>query len=144
MVMKAGDILFVRGEGLVSNMVRLIDKGEFSHVCIAVSETHILEAQYFTESRITNIYFDDFEIVDLGLNDQKNKLLEIAIDLTGKGYDFLHALSYLFNLKYNNPDTLICTEVVAQMLFRLGLIDNLQIYENMKPNELYRKLKGVV
>jgi hypothetical protein len=77
-------------------------------------------------------------------DEEKNKALEIAINLTGKWYDYFHALGYLFNSKYNNPNTLICTEVVGQMLFRLGLIDNLESYENMKPNELYRKLKGVI
>jgi hypothetical protein len=144
MVMKAGDILFVRGEGIVSNLVRMFDKGEFSHVCLAVSNTHILEAQYNSYSRIIPIYFDDYEIIDLGLDNQKTRLLEVAINLTGKKYDYFHALAYLFNLKYNNPNTLICTEVIAQILFQLGLIDSLKFYENLKPNELYRKLKGEI
>jgi hypothetical protein len=143
--MKAGDILFVRGEGIVSNLVRMFDKGEFSHTAIALSNDHILEAQYYTRSRITKIYFDDYEIVDLGLTDeQRNESLKIAIDLTGEGYDYLQILGYLIKEKFNNPNNFICSEIVVKFLFQLGLVDDLDKYKYLKPNELYRKLKGVI
>lgn len=136
--MKAGDILFVRGHSLVSKAVRLFDKGEFTHVAIALSDTHILEAQYFTKTRITPIYFDDYEIVDLGINE--DELLRLGVNLTGKWYDYKQIIGYMFKHRSNNPNHLICSELVATVLFGLGIVDDYSKVKDLTPNQLYRFL----
>lgn len=59
-MMRAGDIIFVRGDSIISTAIKLLDKGKFTHVAMAVSLTHILEAQYFATVRITPFYFKDY------------------------------------------------------------------------------------
>lgn len=141
--MKAGDIVFVRGHSPLSFLVRLIDKGEFSHVAIAVSETEVLEAEWFTKSRITPFYFTDYEIVDLGLTDEERKqVTDLAPKLVGKWYDYLQIIGYLFKGNFNNPNNLICSEMIAIILCDLRKITNYSTVANIKPNELYRLLKG--
>lgn len=140
--MKAGDIVFVRGKTLISKLVRIFDKGEFSHVAIAVSETHILEAQYFIRSRITPVYFNDFKIVPLELTEiERIELIKLAISLVGKWYDYAQILGYLLNKEINNSNYYICSEMIANILFKLGKIENFSEVMNLKPNELYKFLK---
>jgi len=136
--MKAGDILFVRGDSLLSSAIRLFDKGEFTHVAVAVSETHILEAQYFTKTRITPIYFEDYEIVRLDLPEYE--VLKISIQLVGKWYDYLQIVGYMLDKKTNNPNQMICSELVATVLYQLGEIEDYNKVKDLTPNELYQYL----
>ncbi len=139
--METGDLIFVRGDSLVSKAVRFFDKGEFSHVAIALSDSHILEAQYFTKSRITPMYFSDYEIMKIPLTEnEQHEALEIGVDLVGKWYDYLQIIGYVLNSNFNNPRQLICSEMIALFLFRLGKINNYEEYAYLKPNELYSKL----
>jgi hypothetical protein len=139
--MKAGDIIFVRGNSLLSRIIRFFDKGEFSHVAIAVSETEVLEAQYFTKSRITPFYFTDYEIVDLGLSDaERKKVDELGPVLVGRWYDYIQVISYLFKHPFNNPNHLICSELVAIILSEIDRAEYSEVI-NLTPNELYRYLR---
>lgn len=140
--MQIGDILFVRGKSPISKVIKLVDKGEFSHVSIAVSETHILEAQYFTKSRITPIYFDDYEIIRLDLTERERiDVLKLAINLVGKWYDYIQILGYVLKHRINNPNSLICSELVANLLYSLGKVSDSNELRNATPNELYYLLK---
>lgn len=140
--MRAGDIIFVRGRNLFSTAVRYFDPGEFSHVAIAVSETHILEAQWFTKSRITPFYFNDYEIFDLNLTPEEREfVVHNGIALTGKWYDYRQILSIVLRNPKNNPNFLICSEMVASLLGALGKFPYEEIID-LNPNQLYQKLKG--
>ena len=139
--MKPGDIVFVRGKGPISRIIRFYDKGDFSHVAIAVSRTHILEAQYYTKSRIYPFYFDDYEILRLDFTDEeRQEVIKMGIQLCGKWYDYSQILGYLLNKPRNNPNNLICSEMVATILSELGKLPASAVI-NLKPNELYNLLK---
>jgi cell wall-associated NlpC family hydrolase len=147
--MKAGDIVFVRGNSPLSHLIQFLDKGEFSHVAIAVSNNEILEAQYFTKSRITPFYFKDYEIIDLGLLDShRNRVEEISESLEGKIYDYFQVFLYFIRavlyreLKiYHNPNYILCSELIDIILTEIGIIPKDQFLGNVTPNELYRYLK---
>jgi hypothetical protein len=136
--MKAGDIVFVRGKTPISTIVRWFDEGDFSHVAVAVSPTHIIEAEYRTKIRISKMEYDDYEIVPLELSDlQRDILVHLAIQLVGIMYDFLSIIGIIFNKRWNLPQAKICTEVVVALLLGIGYLDK-EIF--LKPNELYRFL----
>jgi hypothetical protein len=147
--MKSGDIIFVRDNSLISKLIRLIDHGKFSHVAIAVSDSDILEAQYNTKTRITPFYFTDYEIVDLGLSDEKMKrVAELAPKLVGYKYDFLEIVTIfvrnVFDRKFrifNSPKAYICSELVEFVLSDIGVIPKDKDLRNITPNELYDYLK---
>jgi hypothetical protein len=147
--MQVGDIIFVRGKTLISNLIRYFDPGDFSHIAICISPTHVLESQRFVNTRITPFYFSDYEIIDLGLNDeQKEKVVHMGIDLVGKQYDYIQLLQYVFDdfgwkLNLNNPNNLICSELVGNLLRTVGRLPKDERTSNMSPNELYRYLKGI-
>lgn len=152
--MKAGDIIFVKGNPPLANLVRWFDKGEFSHVGIAVSETHILEADWYIRTRIREMNYENYEVVDLGLNDeQRDELVHAGIDMIGKWYDYPQILWYVLKRfaivkgtanKFNSPNNLICSELIFYLLFVVGMIDtNDEINNDVTPNQLYRMIQSL-
>lgn len=148
--MQAGDVVFFRPSGWLSRLVAKIDGGEFSHVAIAVSETHIAEAQYYTRSQITPLYGRDVFIMDLGLTEeQRHKLTHDAIAVTGKWYDFKLIVHYFITnaLKmkpkaiWNSKNSLICSELVAGLLIEVNYIQAEGLTgKNISPRELFEHL----
>lgn len=150
--MQAGDVVFVRPSGLLSKLVAKIDGGPFSHVAMALNDTHIAEAQYFTKSRITPAYAHDVMIMDLGLSaQQRYEIQQNAITMTGRWYDFRLIVHYFYtnvlkwNAKaiWNSQNNLICSELVAGLLLSVdyegaeGLRD-----KNITPRELFEHLSA--
>ena len=139
--MQAGDIIFVKGRTPMSALIRLFDPGEFSHVAMAVSKTHILEAQYGTRTRIVPFRFkmEDCKIIDLGLPPKDRRTIETnSIYYVGKKYDYLQAIYLGFKKGYDNTNNMICTEVIHELLKESGYMC---CPHDMTPNELYRFFK---
>ncbi|MDR4281821.1 hypothetical protein FO523_22500, partial [Bacillus subtilis KCTC 1028 = ATCC 6051a] len=96
-----------------------------------------------------------YEILDLGLSsEQQEKVVEISKAYIGKKYDYAQIFGYiiknLFHLKgkilFNNPNNLICSELVFNVLDHLGITNDLGITGEVRgidltPNELYDLLK---
>lgn len=148
--MRTGDIVFVRGKTWVSKIIRFFDKGEFTHVAIAVSPHTVIEVERFTRARISPIHYEDYEIVSLGLNIfQQKTIRNHAKTLVGKHYDYWQILGELledlFNLKgrnrFNNPNKYICSELVGELLTAAGILQDSQEVRDFTPNELYEAVK---
>lgn len=138
--MKAGDIIFVRGNSLISKLVRLFDNGRFSHVAIAVSETQVIETNWNMRSKIVDFHYKDYEIVTLDLTEsQRRHVPFIANKYTGRLYDYLQVISYIFNSRLNNPRHLICSELVYNILSEVGYVKDDSL-RDATPNELYTVL----
>lgn len=153
-MIKTGDIIFVRGTSIISKIIRFFDKGRFSHACIAISNTHILEAQYLKKVSIKPFYYGkkQIEIIDLGMNEeQKRKVISIGLSLTGTWYDYPQLIYYVFKKLFklegrnflNNPNNLICSELINQILLTTGYIKSNEKVEDLTPNQLYNFLKNV-
>jgi hypothetical protein len=144
--MRAGDLVFVRGDSWVSPIITWFDEGEFSHVAIAVSDTEVLEAQRFTKSRIVPMTYANYEIVSLPLNEAERTLLsDKAKELEGYGYDYLQIVWYMvrkfFSHKgkspWNDPKKVICSEIVSRLLYAIGWLEESDTLYERTPNELY-------
>lgn len=136
--MKSGDIIFVRGHSPISSAIKYFDRGEFSHVCMAVSSTHIIEAEYGMKSSIVPYHYKDVKIISLQLDSDKiEQLVKAAIELTGKRYDYIQILGYVFSEKWGSPNKLICSELVYELLKVIGIDAGSRFIE---PNELYTLL----
>jgi hypothetical protein len=150
--MKCGNIVFVRGSSLLSKIIEHFD-GKFSHVFLCLSDNAILEAQYRTKSSIVPFHYqnDEYEVIDLNLKrSQKTRIQELALTLVGKEYDYIQILSYLIrdtidrHFKIiNNPNNLICSEVIEIVLQDIGIIPSDKKLRDMTPNELFRYLKSL-
>lgn len=142
--MRAGDLVFVRGHSPLSRLILLFDKGKWSHCAVAVSDTEIIEAQYFTKVKISKLEkYTDYEVVPMFLSpEEQDKLIAIAKTLEGRWYDYkqiaYYVLRNIFKLDkepfWNNPNALICSELVF-ILF--SAIDRIYGDAYVTPNELY-------
>lgn len=151
--MKTGDIIFVKGNSPISWLVRLFDKGSFSHVALCMSHNGnaILEAQYYKKSRIVPFSFTNYEIVDLGLSDsQRERVQELGLNLIGHPYDYKQIWSYflrgVWNKKlkiYNSPSNYICSEIISIILQDIGVIPKEQQLRDKTPNQLYQYLRSM-
>lgn len=138
--MQAGDIVFVQGRTLISKIIRFFDKGDFSHVAMAVSPNLIIEAQYGTKVRIVPFRFDyaDCEIIDLHLTEVQRRQIQInANRYVGKRYDYMQAIGMGLKRGIDNHNAYICTEIIHELLNLIGYMCCIQ---DMKPNQLYRYL----
>jgi hypothetical protein len=144
--MKAGDLIFVRTKGVLPTLIRFFDKGRFSHVAIAYSETQILEVDFDTSVRIVENPYDDIEVVSIPLKDIT--LLEtFGKKYIGKKYDYAQIfriwLRLVFGFKwlnrFNNPREVICSELAGEYLITIGLAYKGE--ELLAPNELYKDIK---
>jgi hypothetical protein len=153
-MIKAGDIIFVKNNGIFSSLIRFFDKGRFSHVCIATSDTHVIEAQYGTKARIIPFYYgkDEYVVIDLNLSKEETKrVVEVALEMTGTWYDYTQILGYavkkIFKLKsknlFNNPNNWICSELVYHMLVSIGKINPQEQLDDLTPNQLYNFLENL-
>lgn len=148
--MQAGDIVFVRGKGFVSNLIRFFDKGEFTHVSIAVSPTSVIESQRFVKTQIVPMDYQDYEILRFPMtSEQREQCIVEAHRLVGARYDYAQIFWYLakklFRLKNvhrnNNPNTLICSELVSRILYAVGLVEESDTLYELTPNQLYDYLQ---
>lgn len=147
--MQAGDIVFLKPTSVIGKLVTWVDGGEYSHVAIAVSPTHIIEAQYFTRSRIWPVYTgDNVMVLDLDLEDwQRQRIIDNAIEMTGIWYDYKTIASYFirhifkWNTKaiWNSQNNLICSELVMALLISAEYY-GAGTETNITPRELFEKL----
>lgn len=138
--MRPGDIVFVRGHDVVSNIIRLFEPGPYTHVAVAISSTQIIEAQYATKVHIAEMDYNDYTVIDLNLTDeQREKVPELATDLVGRWYNYLEILGILFNQrKWTIPRALICTQVAMKILTELNVIPKQDMFPYLKPNEFFK------
>lgn len=145
--MQTGDIIFIRGKSFVSKAVKFFDKGEFSHVAIAIAPNEVLEASYTTKVRRTELTYEDYEVTPMNLNAEERALvLQFAEEFEGRRYDFLSILlllvKWVFGVtlkRVNTPKRVICSELVAYLLIKLNKADESIV--DYTPKELYEYLK---
>ncbi|MGE7305896.1 YiiX/YebB-like N1pC/P60 family cysteine hydrolase [Priestia megaterium] len=138
--MKAGDIVFVKGDTFISKTVRFFDKGDFSHVAMALSSSHIIEAQYNSRVRIKPLDYENIEVFEMNMNiSQRHTLLQNAVNSTGKWYDYLQIIGFILapNRRVGSPKQFICSELVHALLEGVGIEVG---DEFTTPNQLYRLL----
>lgn len=150
--MRAGDIVFVRGHSIISRLVKWIDKGgEFSHVSVAVSESHIIEAEYSTRVTIRPFQYEDYEILDLGLSDlERVWIATLAKEEVGKWYDYGQVLWIILRRffrmegenRFNSPNNFICSELVNYLLYEIHKIPPGTNLTDCTPNQLYAYLNA--
>lgn len=159
MKMNKGDIVFVKGKSIISKTIMAFDKGKFSHCGIAVSDSKMIEAEYSHRTGVVDFNpsnYLDYEVINLGLTaTQRESVRRESLAMVGKKYDFGQIVWYvigdLFNIKgknrFNNPNNLICSELVYIVLNNSNVLDDLGIVESfsngidLTPNQLYDLLK---
>lgn len=143
--MKAGDLIFVAETGLIPDVIRAFDHGPFDHVCIAISDTQIIEAQYGQLVNIKDMPYDKVEhaVIDLGLTaEQIADIPEEDRRYLGEKYNFPEIFSIAVRLiGFKNFDLLdaknevICSQLAALFAEHYGKAD--KGTDRLAPNQLF-------
>lgn len=144
--MRAGDIVFIKGDSWVSRIIRWFDKGEFTHVGVAITSLDLIEAQRFARVRIHPV--GDVETAvptDFLTEDERKRILSEAIDMIGTRYDYLQIFGYIIRKlfrregsgRFNSPSKLICSELVSRALYKAGITSDADALYDLTPNQLY-------
>lgn len=148
--MRAGDIVFFKPSDWLGRMIAKVDGGPYSHVAIAVSDTHVAEAQGLRFSRITPLYGRDHDIIDIGLSEEQRRQITMNAPLiVGRWYDYKLIAGYFLrnvfkwnvDALWNSQMNLICSELVSSLLVSVGHEGANELTgHNVSPSELYVEL----
>jgi hypothetical protein len=130
--MKSGDVVLFKGRSVVSKIISMFTKSEFTHVAIAINERSIVEADRFVNVRIRNV--DDKQIHKVlrctDIDDiQRVAIAARSVTMVGTKYDYaqvvLWFLRILFNYKragiINNANRVFCSELVDRVYQMEGI-----------------------
>ena len=130
--MQAGNILLVRGSGLISWIIKVVTHSEYSHVALVISETEIIEIDSFKRVSIRKNPYSNYDLIHvLDIPDRKrDKVVAFAKAQLGKQYDYAQLLEILFEMVFhtrlylNSKNKLICSELIdlAFMSQRINLV----------------------
>lgn len=143
--MKAGDLIFVASSGFVPDAIRFFDHGVFDHVCIAISDTQIIEAQYGQKVSVKDFPYSDYEhaIIDLGLTpEQVNQIPTFDNRYLGEDYNYEEIVSVAIRLigfknfdLLDNKNAVICSQLAGYFAINFGKAANGT--QMLAPNQLF-------
>lgn len=160
--MKKGDIVFIQGGTLISKIIRYFDKGDFTHVGIALNDSLMIEAEYNKRVSVVNFNKElaggrikSYEVVDLKLTREQREAIYIhAMKFKGVRYDYLQIASFVMNKLFgwklfNSRRKFICSELVFEVLDKSNVLQDLGVdyigedIAKYTPNELYNFIKTI-
>jgi hypothetical protein len=129
-----GDIIIVRGDGIVSRLIRFVTRGEFNH-CATVVEggpNALVSQEAGKGDELTPLSaFDSVPYATLhiqGPEDQRDNCVAFANKIVGSGYGFLTIVADLFNaifrveLDFGVSGRMVCSTAATRALERFGYI----------------------
>ena len=151
MQIQPGDIIFYRPTGFIGWAISKITKSEYSHVAMAVDNFHIIEADKFIQSRLSDLsYVEDihrvYRIRDIDKATQFAVTTE-ALTMLGTNYDysqvfglFLRIILKRDEISLNRANKYICSEIIDSSLFRAKVPRrDMKHLGDITPQELFDK-----
>jgi hypothetical protein len=132
-VMQTGDILFFKGDTLISKFISKVTRLPYTHVAIALSGSLILEADRFVNVRIRELEDDEIFIVKRcnSLSDIDKKIMAHhgVFKLSGTiKYDYFHVFHWLVRILLGKDSSFVsgmnrvyCTEVIDYLYLLVGI-----------------------
>jgi hypothetical protein len=127
---KEFDLLFYKGEGIVSNVIKKVTKSDYSHVALVLDDYHLLEADWKKPLSIRHFSYraEDYDIyrVEGLMEEHKDRLRRYIVDTINSPYDFAliasHLLNYFFKGKIvGSPNRFDCSEWIDLAFLYAGV-----------------------
>lgn len=147
-MIKTGDVLLVKGNGVISKLIKLVTRSKYSHVSLAISDTYVIEIDWKYRLQIRPIEYKSFDVYRLNrdlTNEDLFKMLDYAYSLIGTKYDFSKIVSLFFEMifgkrgkmLFNNPSKYICSDIVDLAYQQIG-IDLVEKYgeQDVTPDDI--------
>lgn len=128
--MQEFDLIFYKGDGFISKIIKKVTKSPYSHVALVLDNYHILEADWKRPLSIRHISYrsQEYDIYRVkGLTEeQKEKLRRYINETISAGYDLKLVLSHLFKYFFkgkllNSPSRYDCSEWITLAFLYAGI-----------------------
>lgn len=149
-MLQVGDLIFVRGEDIISDVINWAEHGKYSHVAIYVGDGQVIEAQ--GGRRISLAPLSNYRKYDVGKVDmtdqQREDLIKYAMTQRGLPYDwlliFIIAVRLLFriNIPYIERSARICATFARDCFEHVSI--TLTDIVNCTPEELGESSKIII
>jgi len=146
-----GDIIFYRPTGFIGWAISKITKSEYSHVALAIDSYHIIEADKFIKSQISDLSYVEnihkvYRIRDIDKATQFAVTTE-ALTMLGSNYDYSQVFGLFFRIilqrdkiSLNRANKYICSEIIDTSLFRAKVPRrDMKHLGDITPQELFDK-----
>ena len=146
--MREFDLLFYKGDGFISKIIKKVTAPPYSHVALVLDNYHVVEADWKHPLSIRHISYSswDYDIYRVeGLTEEhKEKIRRYINETISAGYDYKLVLSHLFKYFFkgkllNSPSRYDCSEWVTLAFLYAGieLLPNKQPFE-VAPSDLLK------
>lgn len=143
MELQVGDIILYKGNGFLSKAVKFFTKSEYSHVSMVISDTHLIEANWYKKSNIIEFKYDETEMEIYRVKDltieQQIVILQRVYKYIDKYYDYAQIIGHLiesFGLSIshhlNSDKKLICSELIDRAYADI----NIDLVESRKTGDV--------
>ncbi|MNW28274.1 hypothetical protein D3C74_50960 [compost metagenome] len=122
--MKAGDVVFFEGKGLIGRLIQKLTGSPYSHVALAVDSESIIEADRFIRTRIT-ILPEENRVAVMRVSPELSEketasLVLYAKTMIGRKYDYANIFTWFIRLVFqwnrfklvDNANRLYCSELI--------------------------------
>jgi len=149
---QAGDLIWVRPNSWLFNIVRKFTSGEFGHIGLisGYCQNHILVIEAGTSGVDINdlqwrkLRKENYSIYRIkGISDEiRNDLVADCLERVGSPYDYSAWINFLIGSTiFGKNKQLYCSEMIYRALRGLDLIDDVFDPEEVSPADIYRELK---
>lgn len=125
MVLKKNDIILVKSNGLISNLIHFFTKNIYNHAELYLGNYMILEAMP-NGVKVKPMYndlgeFDAYRYNGTITREQQEKIDEFIQKNINSKYDFIALFMQIFGLEVDRPKKFICIELVMKAYKYAGL-----------------------
>lgn len=124
-------IIANKGTSVISRLIRLITKSDYSHVSLILDDFHCLESNYKTSTSIQHFQYKNgsYDVYTLkeDLTEKQKKIIhKFIMDNINLKYDWLYITSRFFNIVVgskliSSPDRYNCDELIVDAFKAIGI-----------------------
>lgn len=148
MELQVGDIIAYKGTGVLSKIVRFFTRSKYSHISMAISSTHLIEANWYKKSNVIEFKYNPnemeiFRVENLTVEHQIT-ILQRSYEYINKYYDYIQIFGHLLESlgivvknPLNSDNKIICSELIdrAYLDINIDLVDSRE-EGNVTPNDI--------
>lgn len=131
MEIKPMDIIFYKGDSLISKIIKKVTKSEYSHMAIIVDNLHIIETDWkfpvsINHLSYSTLSYDVYRCAELN-EGQRREMLNFLRDELQKKYDWTFLFSRWLHIMFgtrirNNTEKYNCDELVFAAYKHVGIL----------------------
>lgn len=124
-------IVAYKGTSLISRLIRMFTKSEYSHVSLMLDDYHCLESNYKTPTSLQHFQYkkgsyDVFVLNEELSDEQKHHISKFIIGRINLKYDWIYIISRFFNIilgtkLYSDPKRYNCDELIVEAFSSIGI-----------------------